>query len=241
MSTATGGVRRWGVSFVGVDACRRGWIACELPDEGEPIAHFLSHIGEIASVAPGAEVIGVDIPIGLVPTGRRRADDLVQGELGRRRSSLFHTPPRSVLEAPSHAEGTRLAVELTGFGISQQSYALRSKILEVDAWLASAGDGSGFRVVEVHPELSFTAIIGRPANASKKTWAGMAQRRAALEGEGIVLDGLSDTATARAGIDDVLDAAAAAWTARRVHLGSARCLPDPPEIGEHDRPIAIWA
>jgi hypothetical protein len=30
-------------------------------------------------------------------------------------------------------------------------------------------------------------------------------------------------------VDDVLDAAVAAWTARRLADGTARCLPDPPD------------
>jgi predicted RNase H-like nuclease len=39
--------------------------------------------------------------------------------------------------------------------------------------------------------------------------------------------------------DDVLDAAAAAWTARRKAVGEARSLPDPPEL-IRGRPVAIW-
>ena len=42
-----------------------------------------------------------------------------------------------------------------------------------------------------------------------------------------------------AAVDDVLDAAAAAWSARRVVAGSARLLPDPPERFSDGRPCAI--
>jgi predicted RNase H-like nuclease len=38
----------------------------------------------------------------------------------------------------------------------------------------------------------------------------------------------------------VLDAAAAAWTARRVAAGEAASIPDPPEIID-GRAVAIWA
>jgi predicted RNase H-like nuclease len=41
-------------------------------------------------------------------------------------------------------------------------------------------------------------------------------------------------------VDDVLDAAAAAWTALRVSQGAARCLPDPPETFSDGLPCAIW-
>jgi predicted RNase H-like nuclease len=38
---------------------------------------------------------------------------------------------------------------------------------------------------------------------------------------------------------DVLDAAAVAWTARRITAGQATVLPDPPQTGEDGLEIAI--
>ncbi len=70
---------------------------------------------------------------------------------------------------------------LTLRGISQQAYALGPKILEVERWLPS----SPCPVYEVHPEVSFAVLLGEPARASKKTWAGMVERRRALEAAGI--------------------------------------------------------
>ena len=151
---------------------------------------------------------------------------------------MFFTPPRPALTAPSHAEATRLARQLTGFGISQQSYALATRILEVDEWITNAP----CRVVEVHPEVSFAALIGRPADAPKKTWAGMVQRRSALTAEGIIVAEVTGEATIRAAVDDMLDAAVAAWTARRVpHAGTAWSIPHPPEILDSGDTAAIWA
>nr|WP_246594095.1 DUF429 domain-containing protein [Streptomyces auratus] len=40
--------------------------------------------------------------------------------------------------------------------------------------------------------------------------------------------------------DDVLDAAAAAWTADRIARGRARPLPNPPERTAGGCPVAIW-
>lgn len=40
-------------------------------------------------------------------------------------------------------------------------------------------------------------------------------------------------------IDDVLDAAAAAWSGQRIAEGTARCLPDSPESVQ-GRVVAIW-
>lgn len=136
------------------------------------------------------------------------------------------TPPRAALEAPTFAEGVARARAVTGKGISQQAYALRHRILEVDAFVERDE-----RIVEVHPEVSFTELAAAVLPHSKRTPAGLAERRRRL---------------ARAGIDvpeaprvpeaDVLDAAVAAWSARRYYRGEARPLPE-----NHEGRIgAIW-
>jgi predicted RNase H-like nuclease len=77
-------------------------------------------------------------------------------------------------------------------------------------------------------------------SASKKTWNGLQQRRRLLERAGIRLPDEVGEAGRRAGPDDLLDAAAAAWSAIRIGSGQGRSLPDPPETGLEDRPMAIW-
>lgn len=105
--------------------------------------------------------------------------------------------------------------ELFGSGISQQSFALRKKIFEVDDWITTTTD----RVVEVHPEVSFAALAGQPLAEPKSSWAGFQHRRHLLADAGLVLDGDLGLAGRRVAPDDVLDAAVAAWSARRVALG----------------------
>ena len=102
------------------------------------MAHFLAQINDVRRAAPNVEVIAIDIPIGLPSADPREADIASRLQLGPRRSSVFSTPPRDVLLAETHALATKLAVELTGRGISQQSWALRSRILEVEEWLPQA-------------------------------------------------------------------------------------------------------
>ena len=225
------------MSVVGVDACKQGWIAIELAYLEEPVAHFLEHIRDLAALAPRAEVIAIDIPIGLPVAGRRQADLEAKSLLGPRASSVFFTPPREALLQETHALATRMSAELTGVGMSQQSYALSAKILQVDAWLGDAP----CRVVEVHPEVSFAEMLGHPGAAPKRRWAGMVERLNALADEGILIDGVTGVAAHRAAIDDMFDAAAAAWTARRVFAGIARSFPNPPEILESGESAAIWA
>jgi predicted RNase H-like nuclease len=223
------------VSVVGVDACKDGWIAVIL-HATYARALFLERIDEINGAVPDAQVIAIDIPIGLLASGRRLADLEGRVELGRRSSTLFVVPPRSALEASTHEEATRRAVTLGSSGVSRQSYGLRTKIFEVDEWLVAAS----CPVFEVHPELSFKQMTGGVVETSKKTWAGMSARRRALLHEDISLDDVDAEIGKRAAVDDMLDAGAAAWTARRILEGIARSIPATPELSLSGRNIAIW-
>jgi predicted RNase H-like nuclease len=62
---------------------------------------------------------------------------------------------------------------------------------------------------------------------------------ALLAARGIVIDRDLLGDASRAPLDDVLDAAACAWTASRIARNQARCLPDPPETRSGVQ-IAIW-
>jgi predicted RNase H-like nuclease len=224
------------MAVLGVDACKDGWVGLVLDDGPVPRAVFAATIAELVEAAGSVEVVGIDIPIGLPVRFPRKADELAYLKVGPRRSSVFMTPPRAALEAITHADATRLAVELSGKGISRQAYALAPKILQVDRWL----DEAGVRVVEVHPEVSFTCLAGSHLADAKTTWAGAATRRRVLADGGIVLEGDLGLSRRRVAADDVLDAAAAAWTARRVAMGMAESLPSPPEIVDRGRVAAIW-
>jgi predicted RNase H-like nuclease len=173
----------------------------------------------------GAGTIGVDIPIGLPDPGqRRRADEEARRFVGRRGSSVFPTPARGLLEAEFRA----------GLGISRQSHSLGVRILEVER--AAVAD---HLVVEVHPEVSFRAMAGEHLRYSKRTWNGLVERRRLLAEQGLMVPGADLGEAGRAGPDDVLDAAAAAWSAHRKAAGEARSLPESPEMID-GRLVAIW-
>ena len=219
---------------VGIDGCRGGWVGVVLSEHvaavtGPTIASILAEVGPVEAVA-------IDIPIGL-PVGRPRvADVTAQRVLGARRSTVFATPIRESLEAPTLGEAIALSRARTGTGISAQAYALRSRILEVAAWLP----GAGVDVREVHPEVSFAVLSGQPMASSKRTWNGIREREAALATAGIRLPDRLGRAGSLAGVDDVLDAAVAAWTARRVARAEAISFPSPPEDVD-GWATAIWA
>ncbi|MGC1420077.1 MAG: DUF429 domain-containing protein [Acidimicrobiales bacterium] len=223
------------MSVVGVDGCKDGWIAVVLRDD-EVSTFFLERIDMLGDVVTDVSVIAIDIPIGLLSQGLRKADVEGRKELGRRQSTLFMVPIREALEAATHEEATRISKARSGVGISRQSFSLKSKIFEVERWL----DDALCPVYEVHPELSFKQMTDSVVDSSKKTWAGMMIRRHALLREGINLDTASREVADRAAVDDMLDAGAAAWSAKRIDEGTARSIPQAPEASSRGRAIAIW-
>ena len=219
----------------GVDGYKRGWVAIVLENGTFSEAHVFSAIEELLTGLAVASAIGIDIPIGLPTSARRAADAEAQAFVGPRRSSVFPTPPRAVIEAETYEEARRVAKEQFGIGVSSQAYrGLRAKILEVDAVV-----GGEDRLIEVHPEVSFRALAGHDLQYSKRTWNGQMERRRLLETVGIELpDDLAEAAVVP--VDDVLDAAVGAWTAVRYEEGIAHSLPDPPELDNKGRAVAIW-
>ncbi len=223
-----------GTAVVGVDACPRGWVFVVLRGSRAE-AGFIPTIDRLAAEAPGVTVIGVDIPIGLVERGHRAADLAGRKALGSRSSTLFLTPVRAAVEAADHAQASAIEMTVNGVGTSRQAFGLSARILEVERWLSEAPCD----VLEVHPELSFASMTGAVLPTSKRTWSGAVARRRALSAAGVDLSTLDPTRTGPAAVDDVLDAAAVAWSARRAARGQARTLPDPPVLLPCGRSMAI--
>jgi predicted RNase H-like nuclease len=203
---------------LGVDGCRGSWVAARVL--GDPRSARLlgwSH-GRFAALPDAAdEVVAVDIPVGLVESGRRACDLAGRAALGAAASRLFLIPPPVALRAPDLGAANAVLRERGEPGVSAQTFALRHAIAEVQAFAADP------RVVEVHPELSFAAASGRVA-APKRTAAGVAERVAALQGWTDVVAALA-RAPAGVPVDDALDALAAAWTAVRIRAGLAVSYP----------------
>lgn len=227
-----------GTRVLGADACKAGWVGIALSDDGvRAYVHTdIAHLVAVAAADGALAAVGIDIPIGLADSGLRQADVLARKAAGPRWASVFVTPVRSALTVPDHQQASELNKQLAGSGISRQAFNLREKILQVDRWLPKAP----CPVVEVHPELSFAEMAGAPLADSKSTWAGAVTRRQLLATHGIELPGDLGLAGHQVGVDDVLDAAAVAWTARRFAAGAARCLPSEPERFSDQIDCAIW-
>ena len=202
----------------GVDGTKGGWVAVEL-EEGRFVRDRLLAIDTAFEELAAAEVIGIDIPIGFGP---READRAARKFLAGSASTVFTTPSQAILASPFGP----------GLGVSAQAHALGPRVIQVTE--LARGDS---RLREVHPEVSFRAMNGgRPLGYRKKSAGGALERLSLLEREGI---DVRVAEAAAAPLDDVLDAAAAAWSAHRIAAGIAKTLPDPPEDVDSSQ-VAIW-
>ena len=221
-----------------MDACRDGWAGVDLDLDGDGDGGGLVAVrvaGSLAELLAGAaagQVVGIDMPLGLLASGWRDADTQARRRLGPRRSSIFAIPPEAVWRQPDYRSALEVCRRLTGKGFSVQAWGLRGKLREAGRYRVRGPQ----RLYEVHPELSFATLAGAPLPEPKNRPAGQALRRSVLAAAGLIVP--DDPAWRRAAVD-VLDAAAVAWTARRIATGQAGVLPDPPQTGEDGLEIAI--
>ena len=102
--------------------------------------------------------------------------------------------------------------------MSAQAFGIVNAVRQVDAAITCDDEP---RVVEAHPELAFMLMGNSAALPGKRTVEGGASRRQLL-GEWLPdLTSILTTAPPRARPDDVLDALACAWVARRWRAGAA--------------------
>jgi len=204
--------------FVGVDGCKGGWIAIVVNKRRFVEGRRFGDFEELMAAYASAKVIAVDMPIGFVDEPKREADQAARDVLEGQASTVFNAPPRAALSAKTYERANAISRRVCKKGLSKQSFALFEKIREVDAF------ESDRRLFEVHPEVSFRLMNAGQRLLNKKSWGGLRDRLALLDAEGITLSkSLGDADLV--GVDDVVDAAAAAWSARRIAAGRARSLP----------------
>ena len=224
---------------LGVDACPAGWVGVVIDTRRRAsvfVAPDIVGLVDLVREHHDVPVVAVDIPIGLPDTSGRRADAEARRVLVGRSSSVFSTPVRAALEAATYEEAraANLAATDGRTSVSAQAYALREKVLQVDAWVRGR---PGAQVIEVHPEVSFARMAGAPLLARKKDADGVRARREALAAHGIVAPAWFRGAGF--GEDDLLDACAVAWTAVRHALGISESFPAEPEVFSDGIPAAI--
>lgn len=215
--------------LLGVDGCRGGWLVVRgrlsASLDWQDLAWSLEADG--AAFVDGG-LVAIDIPIGLSSVGPRACDQLARQRLGPRRSSVFPAPLRQTLEATSYAQACALSQAASGRKLSQQAYNLLGKIRQIDRLLHHNPERIA-RVHEVHPELAFAQWNGgEPMAQAKKAAAGAAQRLALMEPvfSELVAEIRSAVPRSLLASDDILDAIACLWSARRIALQQALVLGD---------------
>lgn len=217
----------------GADGYRDGWlVVLWRPDTETVRCRTLSDTTLLFDLPEEPSVLGVDMVIGCpdrAQPGGRRCDREARQLLGQPRgASVFSPPAHAALETDSYADANRRnrASGPDAPGLSKQSFHLIPKIRALATYMTPARQA---QVREVHPELAFFAMNGdTPVQASKHTDAGREKRTALLAAHGFpnVEQRRAQWTGPSLGVDDVLDAHAACWTARRIQVETAeRCPP----------------
>jgi predicted RNase H-like nuclease len=201
--------------------------------DGRLDAMVATTVREALNRLPSSAILAIDIPIGLPQSGDRSCCKQGRKILQARRSSVFPVPVRACINAGTSDEAKSLHYLADGRKISAQAWAILPKIREVDILLCS-DHSLRSRIFEIHPEVTFCRWHGQPMQYRKKAARGYEEREALIDaewpGERTRLRGKIG---GQAGRDDLNDAFAALWTARRIADRTAAFLssPDRDEVG----------
>lgn len=238
MNEDASGKLNLGLTVAGVDGCRAGWIAFKVDSATRAFSVELIDLPSVLKHrSPDLACIGIDIPIGLLD-GSRTCDSAARQLLGwPRRNSVFSPPCREALTAATYPEACIVNSRLTNKRLSQQAWGIAAKIKQVDDAICPECQ---HWVYEVHPEVSFWAMAGkRPMEHRKKSAAGCKERLDLLRPEFDRIDSSLENRPSGVGKDDLLDAAAAAWSALRIARGEGQRVSAEQEES-HGLRACIW-
>ncbi len=237
------------IRVAGVDGCRGGWFVVIANADTEKISDFLfvKEISDIFLQSYKLDVIAVDIPIGLLTAakpGGRNCDILARKLLGHPRSSSVFSPPvRDALKyADSYINASNANRQSSSkkIGISKQCFGILPKIIEVDRLMSPNLQEI---IKEVHPELSFWKMGGEtPLLYSKRVGKGRQERINLLSrvGHNNIHSVFNNYSRSEVDVNDIIDAAAACWTAIRIFKGNATRLPSIPEKDANGLLMENW-
>ncbi len=223
------------MKVAGIDGAPGGWmVAAGTLDAAEPpkLAFHPTLDALIAEVGSTISHIVVDMPLGLSADGNRTADRDARDRLGSRRATFFPTPVRAVLDHDDFDSANAASREVSGRGLSMQSWNLVPKIRELDRLVEERHHRI---ILEGHPESSFAELAGAPLASKKSTPEGRDERVALLAGA--VHPDVGRLLAATPKRVDAIDALVLLWTARRVAAGTAVRLGDPDERDPAGRPM----
>jgi predicted RNase H-like nuclease len=215
------------MNVLGVDGTPHGW-AVVVSNEGQPRVRQIARLTDIFEQRPYPDIVAVDVPIGLLDAyeiGGRECDRKARRDLEQRGSSVFVPPVRAVLNARTYEEACAVsrASSEHGKALSKQTWGIVPKIKEADDLLKLKPD---LRPIlrEVHPEVCFRELTGKPMKFAKSKSEGRAERREALARDFDVDAIIAQARRERLSVVDTLDALVACWSAMRLVKGEGRSL-----------------
>ena len=228
--------------IAGVDGCRTGWLCVSEDADGSGLrSAVFPTASALLDQVPAPVMMTIDVPIGLVERGERACDRIARSLLGRRACCVFTAPTREMLLAGSHEEASALRLRSEGKRVPVHAWSIFGRIRDIDRSLRSE---HLLRVREVHPELCFMELnAGEPLAHGKKDPVGRELRKALVKAEfgARAFEEIrgqhrqSDVAD-----DDILDALAALFTARRIQRGRARVVPNEPTPDALGLRMEMW-
>lgn len=234
----------------GADGYRDGWaVVLHQPATGAIRRRTVEDVDALLALPEAPAVLGIDMVIGLpdrAEPGGRSCDRAARQVLGHPRgTSVFSPPAYPALQADTYDEAQRRnrATGPDAPGLTKQAFYLMPKMRALADRMTPARQA---RVREVHPELAFYAMNDdTPVEASKHAAAGRAARMDLLAAHGVpdIEATVSERSGGALGADDLLDAHAACWTARRIYERTAeRCPPRDEPAPRNDRGLRmeIW-
>lgn len=210
---------------VGIDGCKGGWITVSQAGGNLLWGKFTTLSTFFSQTLP--DVVAIDIPIGLLENGSRSCDLIARRLLGKRRSSVFPAPLKALLRAEDYRNACDIQTAIDGKKITRQAWGILPKVAEVYFLLQERSELSTV-LYEVHPEVSFYFMNGnKPNEYGKKKKQGIDERIKILldhfEINGTYINDMSKCHRTKK--DDIVDALAALWTAKRIFSKDHIVLP----------------
>ena len=231
--------------FLGVDGYINGWCCCIINENITIQLH--NSLNSITKSHTSAKCIFIDMPIGLSSQKfSRKIDQEIRKLLPKNKKGSVFTPPcREALSKNNYKKANSINKDITGKGISIQSWNLHKKINELDNLLIN--DLSSRSIIhESHPELCFLKFNNsNPLEYNKKTKEGIKQRIEIIGKEikniaEILNNSMDKFRGSKVKIDDLLDAIILAISAKKWKDNGSRVLTQLNTSDEKNIPISIY-
>ncbi|MFZ9614988.1 MAG: DUF429 domain-containing protein [Candidatus Methylopumilus sp.] len=217
--------------IIGIDGCKSGWFSVWENQDKSIHSSVFSNLNELKNFFKNESqlIVGIDMPVVLSEVIPRQADQLARKLLSKKASSVFTAPTPEMLDQPNYEKASLVSKKLFGKSMSLQSWYLFPKIKDVQTMIHH----EDMQIYEIHPELSFRAMNNEQVILeSKKSPEGFAIRNSLLtmHFKNFIFEEIRRQYARKDVMDnDILDALAVLWSAKRIQSNQASFLPQAPE------------